>query len=342
MADANQPQLYIHGMGCFHPENVIDNQFLESLDIGTDDKWIMERVGIKTRRTVLPLDYIQTTKNHDPRAAMEAALYSNAETGKRAAEAALKNAGIEADQIGMVISGSCSPDVSIPAEASTIAAKLGIEAPAVDLQSACSTFGTHIHFLAMMQPEQLPDFILLVLPENTTRVIDFSDRSAAVLWGDGTQATVISTRVPSRASITFSHLDSNPASWEKVVIPKFGHFAQEGRAVQTFAIKRTVHCYREIEQVIAERDKAHEKQRNKPYFVGHQANLTMLESVCRRCDITPERHLHNIEDFGNTGAAGAPTVLTQHWNQFKPGDRVATVVVGAGLTWASMIIEFSL
>jgi 3-oxoacyl-[acyl-carrier-protein] synthase-3 len=72
--------IYFHGFGHFHPENQIDNAFLESLDIGTTEQWIIDRVGIKSRRTVLPLDYIRATKNLDIRGAQEAALYSNAET----------------------------------------------------------------------------------------------------------------------------------------------------------------------------------------------------------------------------------------------------------------------
>ena len=77
--------LYLHGLGHFHSEVEIDNRFLEDLDIGTNDAWIMERVGIRTRRTLLPLDYIRETRNADPRMASEAMLYSNAETGRRAA-----------------------------------------------------------------------------------------------------------------------------------------------------------------------------------------------------------------------------------------------------------------
>ena len=72
--------LYLHGIGHFHPGNVITNRFLEELGIGTDEAWILERVGIRERRTVLSLDYIRRTKNHDPRAAHEASLYRNAET----------------------------------------------------------------------------------------------------------------------------------------------------------------------------------------------------------------------------------------------------------------------
>src|SRR5688572_27420579 len=100
----NRP-LYIHGVGHFHPENVIDNKLLEELDIGTSDEWIVERVGIRTRRTVLPIDYIRTTRNADLRAGQEAALYTNVETGKRAGLHALARAGLKPSDIGMVIAG---------------------------------------------------------------------------------------------------------------------------------------------------------------------------------------------------------------------------------------------
>lgn len=327
-------KLYIHGMGYFHPENIIDNTFLEDLDIDTTDDWIVSRVGIHQRRTVLPLDYIKATYNKDPRAAAEASLYSNAETGKRAGEMALKQAGLTAEDIGMVIAGGCSPQYSTPAEASTIAAALGIEAPAVDVASACSTMGSHMHFLNMMDPKALPDYVLCVLPENTTRTIDFKDRNTAVLWGDGTQATVISTKIPSRAHISQTTLISDPAGWDKVMISRFGHFNQQGSAVQSFAIKRTSQTFKAVAEKFPERAK-------ELYFISHQANLTMLQSVCKRCDIAAERHLYNIDKFGNTGAAGAPTVLAQNWDKFKAGDVVAMVVVGAGLTWASMVVEFT-
>ncbi len=109
--------LYLHGVGHFHPENVIDNHFLEQLDIGTTDQWILERVGIGERRTVLPLDYLKRTRNADLRAADEAALYSNVETGRRAALHALERAGLKPADIGMVVAGGCAPQMQIPAEA---------------------------------------------------------------------------------------------------------------------------------------------------------------------------------------------------------------------------------
>ncbi|MGZ3592700.1 MAG: ketoacyl-ACP synthase III, partial [Syntrophales bacterium] len=107
--------LYLHGMGHFHPENVITNRFLEEMDIGTTETWIMERVGIHARHTVLPLDYIKETRNIDPREALAAGLYNNAQTGASAARMAIDRAGLKKEDIGLVISGSSAADNVSPA-----------------------------------------------------------------------------------------------------------------------------------------------------------------------------------------------------------------------------------
>lgn len=325
--------LYFHGFGHFHPENEIDNAFLESLDIGTNDQWIMERVGIRSRRTVLPLDYIRETKNKDIRGAKDAAVYSNAECGRRAAEMAIRRADLRPHEIGMVISGSCSPDTLIPAEAARVAKLLGIEVPAFDMHSACSTFGAHVHFL-MQMADNLPDYVLLVCPENSTRITDFSDRASAILFGDATSAAVVSTKHKSRAKCVSSVFNVSPAGCDDVHIWRTRHFGQNGSAVQKFAIKQMTSLLSDIQ-----RDVGPDRQKNL-YYIGHQANLTMLKSVCKRCEIPEERHLSNIADYGNQAAAGAPVVLSQNWDRMKPGDVAALVVVGSGLSWSSLRIEF--
>ena len=228
--------LYLHGVGHFHPENVITNKFLEELDIGISEEWIMERVGIQTRHTSLPLDYIKTTKNQDPRAAFEACLYTNAQSGARAARLAMERAGLKPEDVGMVVSGSSAPDYVIPAEAAIVAAELGIDVPCFDLNSACSSFGVQLKFLSDMRPETLPPYTLVVNPENFTRTIDYSDRRTAPLFGDGSSAAVVSACVPSNMVFEASFSDSNPLSWDKVRIPRMGHFSQNGSAVQGFAI----------------------------------------------------------------------------------------------------------
>jgi 3-oxoacyl-[acyl-carrier-protein] synthase-3 len=324
--------LYLHGIGHFHPENVIDNAFLASLAIGSDEQWILERVGICARRTVMSLDYIRATRNARPMEAAGASVYSNAQTGALAAQFALKRAGLELGSLGMVVAGGCSPQHSIPAEACVIAAELGIRVPAFDINSACSSFAVQTHLLCSMRPESLPDYILVVNAENNTRVIDYSDRRSAVLWGDGSSAAIFSPRVPSRFRVTASRIESDASGWDKAMIPSGKHFVQNGPAVQTFAIRKA----------LATLAWARGRVRRNPermYFIGHQANLPMLSSVCKRAEIPHERHLYNVEQFGNQGAAGAPTVLSQNWERFSAGDEIAMVVVGSGLTWGGLLIE---
>ena len=208
--DAFAGDLYIHGLGHFHPENVIDNAFLAALSIGTDDAWIMERVGIRSRRTVLSLEYIARTKNAHPADAAAFSSHSNAQTGALAARLALQRAGLDASDIGLVIAGGCSPRSSIPAEACLVANELGIHAPAYDVASACSSFAVQLHQLRGMRPEALPDFVLVVNIENNTRTVDYRDRRTAVLWGDASAAAVVSTRIPAPVRVRVLHHHVGP------------------------------------------------------------------------------------------------------------------------------------
>jgi 3-oxoacyl-[acyl-carrier-protein] synthase III len=322
--------LYLHGIGHFHPENVITNRFLEELGIGADEAWILERVGIRERRTVLPLDYIRQTKNRDPRAAHEASLYRNAATAAAAARMALDRAGLRPDDIGLVISGCCAPDHTTPAEAATVAAELGIDAPCLDMNSACTTFGMQIDLLDRMKADRLPPFVLAVQPENFTRSINYGDRSSAVLFGDASTAAVLSATVKARATFVESNCGTNARRWGRVTIPPAGHFRQDGHSVQGFAIRRMTESVRSLRSV---------KEAGKGFrFIGHQANLGALRTVCERTGIKDAEHWYNVDRFGNTGCAGAPSVLSERWEEFRSGDRVAICLVGAGLTWVHMLL----
>lgn len=323
--------IYLHGIGHFHPATVIDNSFLSSLDIGVDPEWVEERVGILERRTTMSLDYIRHTRNSDPRAASEASTTTTMEMARQAAEHALRRARLEAGAIQMVIAGGCCPEMLIPAEASRVAAALGIKAVAFDLSAACSSFAAHIHFLSQMRPETLPDFVLIVSVETFTRTINYSDRGSAVLFGDAATAAVVSPRVSSRARVLETTFQTDPSGQDQVRIPAGGHFAQDGHRVQMFAIRKTV-------EIIGEsRFSGNGHPRTDEFFIGHQANLRMLEAVCRRLGIPSERHLSNVRTFGNCGAAGAPSVLSQHWDDLGPC-AVNLAVVGSGLSWGGLRI----
>jgi 3-oxoacyl-[acyl-carrier-protein] synthase-3 len=146
-------------------------------------------------------------------------------------------------------------------------------------------------------------------PENLTRSINYSDRGSAVLFGDGSSAAVVSATVPSRASFVSCYCDSKPSAWEKVSIPRMGYFQQDGNAVQRFTIHKTTE------------------------------SLSMLNTVCERTGIAVKDHWYNVTDYGDTGCSGAPAVLSQHWDELKPGYHVAISLVGAGLTWTHTLFK---
>ncbi len=324
--------LYIHGMGHFVPENVIDNQFLEDLDIGSSTEWILERVGIKTRRTVMELDYIKTTKNKDPRASLEASRYTNAQIGAAAARMAIERAGIKASDIGMVISASAFPEWSAPGEASLVAAELGIDAYCFGVVSGCTGYGTQVNLVYKMSAESTPPYILLVNPESFTRAVDYSDRAMACLFGDAATATVVSFQHPSRMAFTHAEAFSNPAQWSKVCASRFGHFYQDGHAVQGFAIRKSTEIL-QIAQSLSD------VGRENFIYVGHQGNLGMLKTICERCNIPEENHWYNVDVYGNTASAGVPFVISQQWDALRPGTDIGISIVGAGLTWTHMLIK---
>lgn len=326
--------LYIHGIGHFHPENVIDNALLEDLDIGTNNDWIIERVGIRTRRTVLPIEYIRETHNRDPRDAMEASVYTDAEMTAKAAKMALERAGLELSDIGMVIAGGCSTQWALPAEACRVANELGIEVPSVDLNSGCSTFGAICHFLRSMKPESQPDYVLVCTTESSTRVMSYDDRNTAVLFGDCCTAAVVSLKHEAPVRVVYSSIASDPSGWAKATVRAGGYFAQEGKAVQGFAIRRTVRQFKAL------REHWGDDAPKAPYFIGHQANLLMLEGVTRHIEVDDAHHLRNVDEYGNCAASGAPSVLSQNWDKLSKGDDLAMIIVGAGLTWATLHIQF--
>lgn len=321
--------LYIHGAGHYHPQNIIDSAFLESLGIQTTHDWIIERVGIKKRHTVMDLEDLKRT--HNQKIGQTKVNESSAEMGAKAIAMALKRANISKTDIGMVISATCAPAYSLPANASVIAQQAGIDAFTVDITSACSSFAAHVHFLNNMLPEAMPDYVLCVIPESWTTTTDFSDRRTAVLIGDGAAAVVFSKKHASAMKVTQTFMQSDPASWEKVQTKTGGHFYQDGLSVQKFAIKKTVETFKYLQKHTQEPLHNH-------YFISHQANLTMLQSVCNKLNIAADKHLYNVDEYGNCGAAGAPSVLSQNWNLFKAGDFITLIVVGAGLTWGGMTI----
>jgi 3-oxoacyl-[acyl-carrier-protein] synthase-3 len=318
--------MFILGAGHFHPDTVIDNQFLESLDIGTTNEWILERVGIHTRRTCLPLDYIRSTRNQDVRAAHDLAKTAVTDLGVKAAQMALQRANLSASDIVLCIAGVSVPQMNIPSHACLIAKELGISAPSFDLNSACSSFLAQLHFLYNLKIEGP---ILIIQSETYTLATNYNERETAVLWGDGASACVLSHTHSGKAQIVETTFASNPLEYEKVLIPYGGHFTQQGSRVQRFAISQTEATFHSLK-----------KKGEHINFIGHQANLRMLESVAKRIGVSEERHFFNVHRYGNCGSAGAASVVSERWDLFKPADELSIIAVGAGLSWGGAVVRF--
>ena len=327
--------LYLLSMGTARPSTVITNAFLESLDVGTSAQWIEEKIGIKERVTTLPLDYIAATRNVDPREALRIASASPTDLGKLAAERALAAAGISASDVGMIVCNTCTPRSLVPSEAVKIARALGIDEDTVqirDVITACPAFALHVHYLAQFQPDLLPPYILCICTATFTQIVNYNDRTDGAIWGDGAAAWVMSTEHPGRLRVIHTEYTADPSRAAAVVIDRLGHFHQDGRAVRDFSVRQTVRLLKRLESL-------YNADWSKDVFIGHQANRTMLEQVAQNRGVAPENHWHNVTYFGNQAAAGAPAVLSEHWSDLSPGQRIAVAVVGAGLSWGSVLFE---
>jgi 3-oxoacyl-[acyl-carrier-protein] synthase-3 len=324
--------LHILGMGTCHPTTSIDNHFLEALDVGTNAQWIEEKIGILERVTSLPIDYIRTTRNQDPRMAKDVASTNAVELGVNAAKAALAQAGISTADVGMLIVNCCAPEQTVPGEAVRIAQQLGVEAPAFDVYTACPAFALHIDFLRNYEEAKLPDFVLCVSTATLTHHVNYNDRSDGAIWGDGAAAWVVSPRHVGKLEILDSMYTADPTRCSAVVVDTYRFFHQDGRAVRDFSVRQTVRLVKAIEE-------QYPIDWTRDVFIGHQANRTMLEQITNNREIPPTNHWHNVTYLGNQAGAGAPASLSMHWDKLTPGQYIVVAVVGAGLSWGSIVMR---
>lgn len=322
--------LYILGMGAHQPETLIDNKFIENLNVGTNEEWILDKIGIVTRRSSLPLDYIASTLNADPRQAVEVAHTNPLEMGAEAARIAMERAGVTSQQIKLLICNCCTPDTLVPTESRALAERLGIDAETYEVYTACPAVALHLDLLNRFA--DLPEYVLCVSTATLTQNVNYKDRSDGAIWGDGAAAWVVSMKHPGRLKVLDTFFMSDPVRCDAVVVDTYGFFHQDGRAVRDFSVRQTVRLIKSIEaryDIDWERD----------IFVGHQANKTMLDQITNNRGIPEENHWHNVTEVGNQAGAGAPASIAAHWDEIRPGQRIVVAVVGAGLSWGSVLLE---
>jgi 3-oxoacyl-[acyl-carrier-protein] synthase III len=296
-------------MSAWRPEEVLSNQDLARM-VDTSDEWIFDHVGIRERR----------------RSPKDLPVH---EQGARAARQAID--GLDPKSIDLVVAAFSISDYHIPATANLIAAEIGLgEVPAFDMRAACSSFAFALHALRGLIGSGMHQRALLIVPEAYTHATDYNDRNTCVLWGDASFACIVSREKPPGLSLEIldTHVGSKSTDWKLIQITNGGFFQQQGPAVQRFAIRK-------MAAIIAEQMKGEPVD----WFVGHQANASILARACERAGLSPEQNLTNIERFGNTGAAGAPTVLADNTERFQEGHRIVVATVGAGLSWGTALLR---
>ena len=317
----------ITGSGSYLPSKILTNKELAGM-VETSDEWIVQRTGIKERRI-----------------AAEGELTSDLAT--IAAERALADAGYKPDDIDLIILATATPDHTFPATAVTVQARLGMHhGAAFDLQAVCSGFVfalvTADCYIRTGQARR----VLVIGAETFSRILDWSDRTTCVLFGDGAGAVVVeASEQPGEISdrgILTSHLRSDGRHKEKLYVDggpsatrTVGHLRMEGREVFKHAVSM-------IADVI---EAAFEATGTGPddidWFVPHQANKRIIDASARKLGIPQDKVVITVDRHGNTSAASIPLALDEARRDGKIGDGqlVLLEAMGGGFTWGSVMVR---
>ncbi|MHB8160351.1 MAG: beta-ketoacyl-ACP synthase III [Thermoleophilia bacterium] len=319
----------ISAVGTYVPERVVTNDEL-SLTLDTSDDWISSRSGIRERHIAA-----------DGEAASD--------LGAVAASRALEAAGVRPADVDLIIVASLSADMPFPATASFISGRIGAGGtPAFDLSAACTGFiyalATGTSFVASGQAEK----VLVIGAEVVSKMIDWTDRSTAVLFGDGAGAVLLEPAASEDEAIVGFDLGNDPSGTELLNLPAGGsrnpasaetlanrqHFIKmNGSEVFKFATRVIV---KSGLRVLARYDHQIE---DVDLFIPHQANIRLIDTAARKLGVPPERVFSNLERYGNTSCASIPLCLDEAagTGRIAGGELVLMVGFGAGLSWGSCL-----
>ena len=322
----------ILGTGGYQPrKKVVNEDFTKIVD--TSDQWIVERTGIKERH--IAADDVATS-----------------DIAYEAANRALKDAGITADELDLVVVATLTPDHPTPSTASLLQKRLGAtHAAAFDLQAACSGFVYAITVAAQFIENGFYKKVLVIGAETLSKYINWEDRNTCVLFGDGAGAAVFAAAEDGSGILSFD-LGSDGRGPELLGIPgggtrypdnedtiarKVNRIHMDGKEVFRFAVKALpATLKRSLE-------KAGVSAEDLNWIVPHQANIRIIEAASKRLAQPLDRFVINIERYGNISAASIPIALAEAnaAGKLKKGDLVALAGFGAGLTWASCVMRWA-
>jgi 3-oxoacyl-[acyl-carrier-protein] synthase-3 len=316
------------GCGSYLPSRVVTNAELSGM-VDTSDEWITQRTGIRERRL-----------------AAEGEMTSD--MGIKAARAALDAAGIDAQSIDLVVLATSTPDNTFPASAVVIQAGLGIsQGAAFDLQAVCSGFVFSLSTVDSLLRTGAFKRALVIGSETFSRLLDWTDRTTCVLFGDGAGAVVVEAQSQpgtreDRGILTARlrsdgryrsklYVDGGPSSTGTV-----GHLRMEGRAVFKHAVAM-------ISDVIEDTFNATGYgAKDIDWFVPHQANKRIIDDSAHKLGIPPEKVIVTVEKHGNTSAASIPLALSVGIadGRIKPGNLVLLEAMGGGFTWGAVLVRW--
>ncbi|MFA7638654.1 MAG: beta-ketoacyl-ACP synthase III [Parvibaculum sp.] len=318
----------VAGVGSYLPSRVMTNDDLAKI-VDTTDEWIVERTGIHNRHIAA-----------DDELTSDLAL--------AAAKAAIADAGIDAQEIDTIILATTTPDYTFPATATTVQAALGIHhGAAFDIQAVCSGFVYALTVADTFIKTGQSKTTLVIGAETFSRLLDWTDRTTCVLFGDGAGAVVVKGGAGSGTNadkgILTAHLHSDGRYKDKLYVDggpsstgTTGHVRMEGREVFRHAVVNIAEAITESLEAtgltIEEID----------WFVPHQANKRILDGTARRIGLPPEKVVMTVGDHGNTSAASVPLALDRAVKdgRIKRGELVLLEAMGGGFTWGSLLFRF--
>lgn len=304
----------IIGMGQFVPEKEVTNLDLEKI-MDTSDEWIRTRTGIEARR--IADDEMDTS-----------------DMGVRAAEQAVKNAGISPEEIDLIIVATVTPDYRFPSVATMIQHQIGAKnAAAMDISAACAGFMYGI--VTAKQFVETNDYkhVLVVGVEKLTKAVDWSDRNTAVLFGDGAGAAVVSQVSEGRGILAFE-LGADGSGLNHLY--QKDYIKMNGREVFKFAVRQMG------ESCVSVLEKAGLQKEDVDFLLPHQANIRIMEAARQRLDLPREKMSVTINKYGNTSSASIPITLMEELNagNIKDDDLLIMVGFGGGLTWGAIAMRW--
>lgn len=317
----------VKGVGHYLPERVMQNSEFESF-VDTSDEWIRSRSGIERRH-------------------IAAEGQSTSDLATRAARAALDNAGIEADAIDAIILATSTPDLTFPSAATMVQRELGMtHGFAFDVQAVCAGFVYALTTANAMILTGQAKRVLVIGAETFSRIIDWTDRTTCVLFGDGAGALVLEATEAEGTSadrgILSADLNSDGRHREILYVDggvstgTTGHLRMEGREVFRHAVEKlaqTAHLSLEKAGLGAD---------DIDWVVPHQANIRIIQATAKKLGLSMDRVVVTVQDHGNTSAASIPLALSVGCarGQIKPGDLVVTEAIGGGLAWGSLVLRW--